>query len=47
MGGLTAIPGMVDAMQQRVVGEGAPFLGVCVGMQLLAQEGHEFGVTQG
>ena len=47
MGGLTAIPGMVDAMQRRVVGEGAPFLGVCVGMQLLAQEGHEFGVTQG
>lgn len=47
MNGLSAIPGMVDALRRRVVDEGAPFLGVCVGMQLLADEGHEFGVTPG
>ena len=32
MNALSAIPGMVDALNQRVIGEGAPFLGVCVGM---------------
>ena len=47
MAGLTAIPGMVDALRARVLEDGAPFLGVCVGMQLLADEGHEHGVTPG
>lgn len=47
MDSLSAIDGMVAAMEQRVRGEGAPFLGICVGMQLLAQEGHEHGVTPG
>ena len=47
MNGLSAISGMVDALQQRVIDDGAPFLGVCVGMQLLADEGHEYGVTPG
>ncbi len=47
MAGLMAIPGMVEALRARVLEEGIPFLGVCVGMQLLADEGHEHGVTPG
>lgn len=47
MVGLTAIPGMVEALRARVLEDGVPFLGVCVGMQLLADEGHEHGVTPG
>lgn len=47
MGALSAIDGMVEALEQRVRGEGAPFLGICVGMQLLADEGVEHGSTQG
>lgn len=45
--GLWAIPGMVDAMTERVQVGGAPFLGICVGMQLLATRGLEHGVSQG
>ena len=37
MGGLQGIPGMIEAMDRAVHGRGAPFLGVCVGMQLLQQ----------
>ncbi|MGE4322972.1 MAG: imidazole glycerol phosphate synthase subunit HisH [Sphingobium sp.] len=44
---LIAIPGMVDAMEQAVRGRGVPFLGVCVGMQLLADAGEEFGRHDG
>jgi glutamine amidotransferase len=44
---LVAIPGMVDAMTEAVNGRGAPFLGVCVGMQLLADAGEEFGRHEG
>jgi glutamine amidotransferase len=47
MGGLTAIPGMVEAMEAAVRSRGRPFLGVCVGMQLLADAGHEHGRTPG
>jgi imidazole glycerol-phosphate synthase subunit HisH len=47
MGALSAIDGMVDAMDRRVRREGAPFLGICVGMQLLADAGVEHGTTQG
>lgn len=47
MGGLTAIPGMVDAMRERALYGGVPFLGVCVGMQLLATTGEEFGSHAG
>lgn len=43
MNGLSAIDGLVDAMEHRVRGEGAPFLGICVGMQLLADAGEEHG----
>ena len=45
--GLWAIPGLVETIEERVIGRGVPFLGVCVGMQLLASEGHEHGMTPG
>lgn len=44
---LRAVPGLVEAMAERVLVGGAPFLGICVGMQLLADRGIEFGVTEG
>lgn len=45
--GLRALPGMVEAMTERVFVGGAPFLGICVGMQLLATRGLEHGETEG
>ena len=45
--GLHAIPGMAEAMAERVHVGGAPFLGICVGMQLLATKGLEHGETPG
>ena len=45
--GLLAIDGLRDAIQEKVRVEGKPFLGICVGMQLMAMEGHEFGVHKG
>lgn len=47
MAALSAIPEMIEAMDARVRGQGAPFLGICVGMQLLADAGVEHGTTQG
>lgn len=44
---LVAIPGMVEAMNEAVLERGVPFLGVCVGMQLLADAGEEFGRHEG
>jgi glutamine amidotransferase len=44
---LRAVPGLVEAMTERVHAGGVPFLGICVGMQLLATRGIEFGVTDG
>ncbi len=41
--GLYAVDGMVDALSQAVRVHGRPFLGVCVGMQLMAEEGVEHG----
>lgn len=43
MDSLSAIDGMVAALEARVRGDGAPFLGICVGMQLLADAGEEHG----
>ncbi|HWV12520.1 MAG TPA: imidazole glycerol phosphate synthase subunit HisH [Sphingobium sp.] len=47
MDALSAIPGMIDAMNEAVGQRGTPFLGVCVGMQLLADAGEEFGRREG
>lgn len=47
MEALSAIDGMVEALEQRVVQGGTPFLGICVGMQLLADQGVEHGTTSG
>lgn len=44
---LRAIPGMVEAMREAVFDDGRPFLGICVGMQLLADAGEEFGRHEG
>ena len=46
-GGLRAVDGMVEALEARVLGDGVPFLGICVGMQLLATRGLEHGETPG
>jgi imidazole glycerol-phosphate synthase subunit HisH len=45
--GLHALSGVEDAMSEAVSGRGVPFLGVCVGMQLLADTGEEFGSHAG
>ncbi len=45
--GLGAIDGLVEAMTERVKVGSAPFLGICVGMQLLATQGLEHGLTSG
>ena len=43
MNGLKAVPGMVAALDEAVRKQATPFLGICVGMQLLASVGREFG----
>ena len=47
MAGLTALPGMADALNDAVLKRGVPCLGICVGMQLLADVGREFGDHKG
>jgi glutamine amidotransferase len=47
MAGLQAQPGVVEAVQVAVLKRALPFLGICVGMQLLAEIGHEHGQTKG
>ncbi|MFC4295735.1 imidazole glycerol phosphate synthase subunit HisH [Novosphingobium tardum] len=44
---LRAVPNLVEAMDERVRVGAAPFLGICVGMQLLATRGVEHGETPG
>ena len=43
MGALAALPGMIEALEMRVLKQAAPFLGICVGMQLMADAGEEMG----
>jgi imidazole glycerol-phosphate synthase subunit HisH len=45
--GLDAVPGMVAALEESVCARGRPFLGICVGMQLMAERGREYVVTPG
>ncbi len=45
--GLDAVDGMVEALEETVRGRGRPFLGICVGMQLMASRGREKTVTEG
>ena len=45
--GLDAVSGMVEAIEERVRKHARPFLGICVGMQLMAERGREYEVTQG
>ena len=45
--GLDAIPGMIEALEEAVRKNAKPFLGICVGMQLMAERGLEHGVHQG
>jgi glutamine amidotransferase len=47
IGAIRAIDGLEEALGRAVRARGRPFLGICVGMQLLADEGHEFGVHRG
>jgi imidazole glycerol-phosphate synthase subunit HisH len=45
--GLAAVPGLEDALREAVIGRGRPFLGICVGMQLMASHGREFETVAG
>lgn len=47
MKGLAAVPGMIEAMSREALESKKPFLGICVGMQLLADWGHEHGKHKG
>ena len=44
---LDAVPGMVDALREAVQERAVPFMGICVGMQMLADLGHEYRDTAG
>lgn len=39
--------GLVQALQEAVIARGRPFLGICIGMQMLATQGYEHGTTPG
>ena len=45
--GLDAVDGMVEAVEHSVITQGKPFLGICVGMQLMAERGLEKATTSG
>ena len=45
--GLAAVAGVEEALNEAVVARARPFLGICVGMQLMAECGREFGTTEG
>lgn len=45
--GLRSIPGMIEALEESVMVNASPFIGICVGMQLLATRGLEHGATAG
>lgn len=45
--GLHALPGMIDALEHNVIERAKPFLGICIGMQLMADHGVEHGAHEG
>jgi glutamine amidotransferase len=45
--GLDALPGMVEAIEEAATRKARPFLGICVGMQLMSERGLEKSVTRG
>jgi imidazole glycerol-phosphate synthase subunit HisH len=45
--GLDAVTGMMEALDEVVYRNGKPFLGICVGMQLMADRGREYAITDG
>ena len=47
MRGVSSIPGMIAVLEEKVLKRGTPFLGICVGMQLLAEIGREHGDHKG
>lgn len=47
MDGLRKAPGMLAALEEEVIGKKKPFLGICVGMQMLFENGLEHGVHKG
>src|SRR3954453_17729754 len=46
-GGLAAVSGLEEALREAGSGAGGPFLGICVGMQLMASRGREFETVAG
>ena len=47
LSGLKSVPGMIDALEETVINRKVPFLGICVGMQLMANRGFETGIHKG
>ncbi len=47
MNGVAGLTGMIEVLEEAVLNRGRPFLGICVGMQLLATVGREFGAHKG
>ncbi|MEE9139864.1 MAG: imidazole glycerol phosphate synthase subunit HisH [Alphaproteobacteria bacterium] len=45
--GLRRLPGMLEALEEQVIDGGKPFLGICVGMQLMARRAFEHGEHEG
>ena len=45
--GLAAVTGMMEVLADGVCRQGKPFLGICVGMQLMGERGREYAVTDG
>lgn len=45
--GLSSLPGMIETLNEQVIKGGKPFLGICVGMQLMATVGREHGEHEG
>lgn len=47
MSGLNTIPGMREILERRVISDRIPYLGICVGMQIMIERGHEYGSHEG